>query len=89
VSGRIATVVYTAAGFCADMEEGRELGAPFCCRLRWSIEEMCLSPGQAGMRGVRFNARGEPWVPCGVFHFPTLSVIELEQRANRWWRLCR
>ena len=90
MSGRIATVVYAAAGFCADMEEGCELGVPFCCRLRFSIEWM-LFPDypQATKRGVCLNPHGIPWVPCGIFHFLTLSTTQWEERFNRWERLCQ
>jgi hypothetical protein len=90
MSGPIAKAVYTTAGFVADMEEGREIGVPFCCRLRWSIE-WALFPwsAQAASRGVRFNPRGEPRVPCAVLHFLTLSSVEWEQRFQRWERLCQ
>jgi hypothetical protein len=89
MSGPIAKAVYTTAGFVADMEEGRVLGVPFCCRLRWSLEEMCFRSSQAAKRGVCFNPHGIPWVPCGVFHFLTLSTVQLEERFNRWQRLCQ
>jgi hypothetical protein len=90
MSGPIAKAVYSTAGFVADMEEGRMLGVPFCCRLRWSIEWMLFPlSAQAAKRGVCFNPRGIPWVPCGVFHFLTLSSVEWEQRFQRWERLCR
>lgn len=73
--------------FRRDMKQGRELGVPFCCRLRFAIEYLfdpLLDPdsGQCLRRGVRFNKDGEPFVPCNVLHKPTLTRREWEKLVN-------
>jgi hypothetical protein len=63
----------------SDLREGRELGIPLCCRLRFALDwgfrpefESCVS------RGGRFNADEIEYVPCDWFHkamvTPTLSA---------------
>jgi hypothetical protein len=67
----------------SDLSEGRRLGAPFCCRLRFALE-YALNPnaGQSLMRGVRLTRDGDEYVPCRVFHKTTFTHAEHEYLLN-------
>jgi hypothetical protein len=65
------------------LREGRELGLPFCCRLRFALEEaLRYDVEQALERGVRFNPDGIEYVPCRIFHDATLTHREHEHWLN-------
>jgi hypothetical protein len=83
MSGPIATVVYAAADFCSDLEQGAELGIPLCCRLRFALET-ALTPhhDSALHRGIRFNHDGIEYVPCGWLHQPTISHADYERQLQ-------
>jgi hypothetical protein len=67
-----------------DLGEGRELGLPFCCRLRFAIE-WAFFPNyeQAVRRGLCFNHDEIEYVPCGIFHRATLTHAEYERLLAR------
>jgi hypothetical protein len=64
----------------SDLREGRELGAPLCCRLRFALE-YAVNPdrGQAVSRGVRFTADQIEYVSRRLLHKATLTHREREQ----------
>jgi hypothetical protein len=65
------------------LREGRELHAPFCCRLRFALEEaLRYDPEQALERGIRFNPDGIEYVPCRILHDATLTHRESEHLLN-------
>ena len=65
------------------LREGRELGIPLCCQLRFALEEAFrFDPEQALERGVCFNAGGIEYVPCRIFHEATLTHREHEHLIN-------
>lgn len=66
-----------------DLREGRKLGAPICCRWRWSIE-YALNPDRdlAIERGIRFTDNGDEYVPCHVFHEAAMTHAEYEHLSN-------
>jgi hypothetical protein len=69
--------------FVNDMRYGRNEGFPFCCRLRYSLEEAILrDPEPAVWRGLRFNELKVEYVPCGIFHQATLTHREHEHLIN-------
>jgi hypothetical protein len=69
----------SARAIRSDLRQGRELGAPICCRLRFALE-YALNPEaeQCLKRGVRFAADGIEYVPCRVFHQATYTHAEYE-----------
>jgi len=65
------------------LREGREIGAPFCCRLRYAIAEL-LNPDaeQCVKRGVRFGTDRIEYVPCGLLHKAAVTHREHEHTLN-------
>jgi hypothetical protein len=67
-----------------DLREGRELGAPLCCRLLFAIEWRYFPRHeQARHRGIRFNEDRQPYIPCGVLHRAELSHADYERELAR------
>jgi hypothetical protein len=64
----------------ATLLEGRELGAPLCCVLRYTLEE-ALNPDaeQCVQRGVRFKRNGDEYVPCLILHQAAVTHAELNE----------
>jgi hypothetical protein len=72
--------------FLADLREGRELGFPLCCCLRWALTyAFDVESEQACKRGVRFTADEIEYVPCGIFHQATVTHAEYERLLERRW----
>jgi hypothetical protein len=67
----------------SDLREGRELGFPLCCRIRFAVE-YALNPEseQAPKRGIRFNRDRDEYVPCGVIHEAAVTHAEYERLLN-------
>jgi hypothetical protein len=64
----------------SDLREGRELGVPLCCRLRWTIEYALNPDGeQAPARGIRLTPAGDEYVPCEIRHEAAVTHAEYEQ----------
>jgi hypothetical protein len=67
----------------SDLREGRDLGAPFCCRLRWALEYALNPDGEQSVkRGVRVTTVGDEYIPCGVFHQAHYTHAEYEELLN-------
>jgi hypothetical protein len=67
-----------------DLREGRELGIPLCCRLRFAIEWAFFPYHESAVRrGIRFNHDGIEYVPCGVLHRATVTHAEYDEVLAR------
>jgi hypothetical protein len=67
-----------------DLREGRELGLPLCCRLRFALE-YALNPdsGQALRRGISLTRDQIEYIPCGILHKPEYTHAEYEVLLNQ------
>jgi hypothetical protein len=63
----------------SDLRQGRELGAPFCCRVRFALEYALNPDGEQSLkRGVRLTRDGDEYVPCRVLHQADYTHAEYE-----------
>jgi hypothetical protein len=67
----------------SDLREGRELGIPLCCRLRFALEYALNPNGEQSLeRGIRLTPSGDEYVPCRVVHEATVTHAEYEYLLN-------
>jgi hypothetical protein len=68
----------------SDLREGHAIGVPVCCNLRWSLTyALDHHAEQAVGRGVAFTRDQIEYIPCGVFHKPTLTLAEYDRLLDR------